>query len=309
MVDFKSKLKKRSTSKSDSAPILTLADYWYRFIREVLLDLPTFYMSSTGRKYVANATMVVPGEAWHAGFPLSINDLGYKGKDSKINQLKRIYYNEEAVEAARDKLTTRSKEEKDFTSVAIPTMSNKKDHRSQGYCMNSIVITHIPKGPKVPEALTYITIFYRITEVIQKFGADLIFLNQLVIPEILQGGYKITEVRLQFTNAYFSPLFFPVLYHFVDPVELMEELENRMDNPGYPALFKSCLRAAALPFIQGNPDHYKYRMRRLMHLLALSHLEAGRISRDKMMEFISQREELNSYVAKLASSCDTGEDD
>lgn len=307
MVDFKSKLKNKSNAPVKS--VLSMADCWYNFIREVLLDLPTFYISSTGRKYISNATMVVPGDAWHAGFPLTMNDLGYKGKTSKINQLKRTYFNQEAVEAVRDKLTTRTKEEKDFTSVSVPTMANKKDGRSQGYCMNSIVITHLPKGPKVPEPLTYITVFYRITEVIQKFGADLIFLNQLVIPEILQDKYKITEVRFQFTNAYFSPLFLPVLYYFVDPADLMEELEARIEVPGYHALYKSCLRAAALPFIQKNPDHYKYRMRRLMHLLALVHLEAGRISRDKMMEFISQREDLRNYVKRLSSSCDTSEED
>lgn len=300
--------RKPAPQATQEAPQLTVADCWYNFVREVLLDLPTFYVSSTGRKYVANATMVIPGEAWHRGFPLNMADLGYKGKDNKINQLKRIYFNQEAVDAARDKLTSRTKDERDFTSVAVPTMADKKDQRSQGYCMNSVVVTHLPKGPKVPEPLTYITIFYRVTEVIQKFGADLIFLSEVVIPQIIQDKYKVTEVRLQFTNAYFSPLFLPVLYHFTDPVDIMKELEARMELPGYPAIFKSCLRAAALPFIQKNPDHYKYRMRRLMHLLALGHLDAGRISRDKMMSFITERDELEAYISKLASSCDTEEE-
>ena len=281
-------------------PSMTLVDYWYDFIRRVLVDLPILYLSSSGRKYVANSTMSVPGKVWRDGFSLSMSDLGYKEKGNKISLLKHIYFNSEAIEAARDKLITRVKKGQDFTSVVIPTMAGKKGLNSQGYCMNSIVITHIlPKTIKGPGPLTYVTIFYRITEVIQKFGADLVFLTKLVIPEILPDNeYNITKVRFQFANAYFSALFLPVLYCLIDPVDILKEIEPKIKLPEYASLFRFCFKEVILPFMGKDPSLQKYRVRKRMHLLSLKHIKDKTFNVDNLKAFISQQG-LEPYMANL----------
>lgn len=275
-----------------------IGEYWYQFICQVLYSLPPFYISSSGRKYVFDATMDVPGPAWERGFPFTMSDLGYRGEKSKMSQLKRIYLNKGALEEARKKLMERAKRKTEFTSVAVSTMAARKDKRSQGHCMVAIVVTHKP-----PQ--TFVTVYYRITEVVQKFGADLVFLSREVFPQLIPENLcPLKEVRFRFANAYFSPLFLPILYRYVDPSDFLAEMGKRLDlntSSLERALFRSCCRAAILPLIQKNPDHYKYRMRRRMHLLSMKAVEARIVDSNRLWEFFTSRPDLNDYVGDLAS--------
>jgi hypothetical protein len=276
----------------------TLESYWWSLIRDTLLSQDISFISSAGRIFTRNTHLVVPGSVWEKGLSLTVNDLGYQGLKGKMNQLKRVYYNPEGIQAAREKLEDRIQKKRDFTSVVVPTFGSKKDSRSQGYCMNSIVVTYIPKDPR-GETKLYVDIFYRITELIQKFGADLLFLHSIVIPEIIPTDLgPITEVRFSFANCYVSPLFIPVIYYFVDPTTLLEVLEERWGT-GHQT-FKSCFRAVILPFFHKNPDHYKYRTRRLMHLLSLDHLKEGRINKNKLLAWLKNHPDLAKYAQKFS---------
>lgn len=272
--------------------------WWVQFIMKAVFG-PSFFISPTGRKYSYDLSFHIPGEAWNNGFDsLSVSNLGYRGEKNKMNQLTRIYFNEEGIKDGRKKLTERVDGDYDFNSIVVPTMSNKKDKRSQGYCMGSIAVTHVP-GTKYNPKFVGVTIFYRITELVQKFGADLLFLHDIVIPSLLPEGLEVDQVNFYFTNAYFSPLFLPVLSPYIDLVEFLTDIESKFDQNQVRgrALFKSCCRAAILPLIIKDPEHYNYRTRRLMHHLTLKNLDEGHIDSKRMMKFFKDRPELKNLLS------------
>lgn len=277
--------------------MVTLADYWAQFIFDVLFNLPDNFTSSAGRKYVFNPSFSIPGEAWLQPVPFTVHDLGYQGQATKMKMLKKVYYNEEGIKAAKEKLSGRIDKDSDFNSVLITMAGGEKDKRSQGHCMASTVITHLP-ARKGEEAETRIDIYYRVTEVLQKFGADLLFLHDIVLPELLDHpDMKLKSVNFFFSNVFFSPLFLPVMYPYMEPTEILKRLYRLLDgSKGSMSLFKSCCRAAILPMVVTDPEHYNYRTRRLMHHLAIKHLEGGLVDREGMIKFFEGKPEVANYL-------------
>jgi hypothetical protein len=143
--------------------------------------------------------------------PLNYARLGY-GKN-KAKQLERNYINPGELERVKQILIKRKDHQ--FTSVAMMMRGGVKDSRSMGWCMLNTIIT---TGPKLP---TVVEVQYRSTELILKFGADIIFLRDL-----LYGRLKITpdRIRFRFANAYLSGVFFPTYCRFNDPIEFLELL-------------------------------------------------------------------------------------
>lgn len=142
--------------------------------------------------------------------PLTYDQLGY-GRN-KANQLQRMYWNEDEASRVRSLLTNRSAHQ--FTSVAMSMRNGTKDSRSMGWCMNSLVITRVPK------VIETLELQYRSTEVILKFGGDLAFLPWV----IEQLGISPTVIRFRFANLYLSGVFFPVLCSFWDPIDFLDLL-------------------------------------------------------------------------------------
>ncbi len=145
-----------------------------------------------------------------------LRDLGY-GKQ-KVTRLMNLYYNADEVAKAKAKLLQRKGEE--HSSVSISMRNMEKTHpAAQGWCIQNIVISesYAHKQHRVTA-----DIFYRSTELIMKFGADL-SLIQAVFDEM-----EITPspVRFHFANAYVSAVFFPLLFAFTDPVKLFEHIRK-----------------------------------------------------------------------------------
>lgn len=248
--------------------------HWLNFILHTLTS-PASFLNSTGRKYLLNTSFSIPGEDWHKGLGFDVNDLGYRGQTAKMKQLSRVYLNVEGIKAAREKLEGRLEKDMDFSSVAVPMQGGDKDGRSQGHCMISCSVNYIPKDLE-GKPQTIVTMFYRVTEVIQKFGADLIFLHDVVLPKLLpKKMYPITKVNFVFANAFFSPLFTPVLYRYIDPLTFLKFIKpHTLDkqNPRERSTFRSCARAIVLPMVEKDPEHYNYRTRRIMHQLSIANL-------------------------------------
>ena len=99
---------------------------------------------------------------------LTYTDLGYG--PNKFKQLYRNYINEEELERVRALLDRRAGQS--FTSVAMSLRGAKKESRSMGHCMQTLIVSW-KKDCETAE------IQYRSTEVIQKFGADLVFARYL----------------------------------------------------------------------------------------------------------------------------------
>jgi hypothetical protein len=166
---------------------------------------------------------------------VSLEQLGY-GKN-KMGQLNKTYWSEAEADRIRAILTKRSDHE--FTSVAMAMRGEaKKDNRSMGWCMCSLVVTRIRKGPEI------VTMQYRSTELTKKFGGDLVFLSTV----FERLGLKPDLVRFQFANAYLSGVFFPYLSVFWPggPLKMLEYLESHNNQLFYKST-QFFLRSACNP--------------------------------------------------------------
>src|SRR6185369_17131685 len=141
-------------------------------------SLPTFTLSGV-RKIVSDVAFQIPWDAL-VNTKLSYADLHYTL--AKRRQLARNYWDQEEVDAAREKLVAREGK-KDHTSVSIQLRGQKKDSRSQGYCMQNLVIS-------MSRTALEVDVYYRSTELIQKFAADLVFFSEQLPPLFEQLSLK-----------------------------------------------------------------------------------------------------------------------
>jgi len=188
---------------------------------------------------------VVQGVSWEMNTlpEVDLAQLGYRG--GKVAQLMRNYFNQAEVDAARTKLAARRKSP--HTSVALNTLGEKKDARSQGHCIRSIIITQTPKW-------TEVDVIYRSTELIQKHTAD-----YALLPIILgQLGLAHTPrtYRLYFANCFLTALFAPILFQHTDAVEFYELLKKH--DPRY---YRTFLNATAKFYEKECRYAYKHRVK------------------------------------------------
>ncbi len=193
--------------------------FWPNEIVKACIEKDAFLYNGV-RKIIQDLTMEVKSIP-----PMTYEELGYS--QNKHKQLLRNYYNPEEVERVKAILEKREKQA--FTSVSMNMRHGKKDSRSMGWCMNSLIITR-------KKDFETVEIQYRATEVLRKFSGDLVFL-----PFVFeQLGLNPDLIRFRFANAYLSGVFFPTLMKFWDPIAFMNYL---LEND--PALFKGGLRFLA----------------------------------------------------------------
>src|SRR5690606_17255765 len=102
---------------------------------------------------------------------LTYEDIGYKA--NKDGQLRRNYINSEEFDRVKSILERRSRGKgHHMTSVALNFRGQKKNNRSQGWCL----LSHLISRMKRPELET-VEIHYRSTEAIFKFHADLVLMR------------------------------------------------------------------------------------------------------------------------------------
>lgn len=258
----------------------TLAEHWADFVVDMVCSDGGYVCQL--RKFMQGQTWVVPGEIWEKGECLSFEQLDYTERN-KMRQLMRNYYNQESLTEAHDKLFSRLDGKKYQTSVAASTIGGAKRGDSQGHCMRSVVVTHFTKSVSKEGEFLTVDIMYRSTELIKKFGADLIFLNKFLVPEIIKGiDIPIREVRFYFSNLFVSSLFLPILYYMKDPVQILEKIRSTDAE-----FFKRCVTQNRT-FLQKEYGHFSYRTRREMHHLALTLMEQGVIDRNKLTAYVDK---------------------
>lgn len=163
---------------------------------------------------------IVQGIAWQEEtLPPSLDilrDLGYR--PVKVTRLMNLYYNGADVEKAKAKLKERIGEE--HSSVSIITKNMEKTHpKAQGHCIQNIVISQRWKSK---QCITTADVFYRSTEAIMKFGADITLLHNYF--DAL--GVNPSPIRFYFANLYVSAVFFPLLFRHTDGVKFMEHVRR-----------------------------------------------------------------------------------
>jgi len=274
-----------------------LSHAWLTLLFWILAEQKTTFLSGSGRKHCAATEFTVPGAIWEAGYPVDLSSaLAYGGKSDnggkvKLSRLSQTYLNKESCAAAREKLEKRIARREDYTSVTVSLVGGDKDKRSQGHCMAALVVTHVPKTLDGQEDFR-VTIFYRVTEVIRKFGADLAFLYQIVLPSILpDNAPPLTQVEFRFSNIYFSRVYLPVLWEFLDPVTMLRFVDRawgRFETPGTERFFKSLCQQNVWPAMYPEKT-YSYRERQIMHSKALGLIADGVVDGEALKQYVIDR--------------------
>lgn len=220
----------------------SLLTYWLDAVYEAMA-LPTGVMAHT-RRIVNDFGFKIPYSVMK-DHGLDYSDIGYT--KAKFTQLKRNYWNPELAWSMVQKLEGRRN--KPHSSVAMPLGNvDKGDTRSQGHCMQSLIITQFTDR-------YHIDIYYRSTELAQKFLADLIFLSKMIETELVPSLGDPVFIRFRFANAYLSTVMTPIVFRYDPrPVRLFSLIE-KVDPIFYKYLLSEMRR-----FNDPNPN-YTYRTR------------------------------------------------
>lgn len=172
-----------------------MIDEWLKLVWEVARMPGTSY--SGVRKLTSDVSFHLPGDKLY--HDLTYKDIGYT--PIKHKQLLRNYWDQEIVDKAVDKMLSRKGARQ--TSVAIQLNNKVKKKTPMGFCMQTLIITQNPGNVQVD-------IYYRSTEIIQKFLADLVFFS-IMLPKIFNKMELNPDIiRFRFANAYLSAVFSPV---------------------------------------------------------------------------------------------------
>jgi len=200
---------------SRGSPVASvLVRRWIALLEDVAAEEP---IARSGiRKIVANVDWELPYSSFEEP-GIHYRDLCYSEK-GKHAQLARNYWDQAAVDAAILKLQAR--EGKDHSSVTINLQGATKDSRSQGFCMVAMVITRTKTDASVD-------IFYRSTELIQKFAADLVFFSKQ-LPTVFEDlPFEPSVVRFHFANVYLSAMFIPIVLKFGDGDRFFSKMDPK----------------------------------------------------------------------------------
>ena len=151
-----------------------------------------------------------------------LSSFGYAESGShKMTSLKRHYLNEDARDKALEKLSI-IVSKKRYGSVGFPLTGEEKTWTKQDFCIQAITITN---GTTSEDCPGVVHVFYRTTEIIKKFGADLVFLRDEVLPPV-EEICKLNSINFYFSNLTVHPMFFPTLLsHINDPVTFLEDIK------------------------------------------------------------------------------------
>jgi hypothetical protein len=237
--------------------------YWPQGLIKECIEAPAFLYSGV-RKIMQDITWTI------SELPdITYEDLGYG--PNKFKQLHRNYIDPDELERVRDLLDRRAGQS--FTSVAMSLRGAKKDGRSMGHCMQTLVVSW-------KKDYETVEVQYRSTEVIQKFGADLVFLRYILEELDLSPNL----FRFRFANAYLSGVFFPTLCAHWDAIEFLEYLwqhDQKLFAGGTRFFLRSAYkRDQHFPFSPENVQHkFAWKtldMRRIQEYLEKKHKKYGK---------------------------------
>lgn len=162
---------------------------------------------------------------------LRMADAGYTS--AKMQMLKRLYLHEESLRIAVELWNLRRGQKK-YGSVSLTCFAHFKKTETKtskraslmGPCLQSVVLTW--RKPKGKQPQTHVDVFYRTTEFLKKFPADLVFLRDIILDEFDFSGCPISEIRFHFANVTIHPMYYvTILPHRKDPVETIDRLRMR----------------------------------------------------------------------------------
>jgi len=215
-----------------------MEDDWPHGLIKQCIQAPAFMYSGV-RKIIQDITWTIDELP-----DLTYGDLGYG--PNKFTQLCRNYLDTDELERVRALLDKRAGQS--FTSVAMSLRGAAKESRSMGHCMQTLVIAW-------KKDMETVEVQYRSTEVVKKFGADLVFLRYLLDELDLSPNL----FRFRFANAYLSGVYFPTLCSYWNPVDFFDYLwehDQKLFAGGTRFLLRSARRKDQhFPFSPENNQH------------------------------------------------------
>lgn len=170
-------------------------------------------------------------DLWDAEDPLILEDAGYTS--AKMAHLVRLYVHEESIEAAI-KLWDLRRSKTSYGSVGFTCYNHfvkndavRKSKRASvmGPCIQSVVITQIKGGKK---GKYMIDAFYRTTEILKKFPADLIFIRDVLLKGFNFDGMEFAGLTCHFANVTVHPQYFVTLIpHLEDPIAELDRIKKK----------------------------------------------------------------------------------
>lgn len=205
---------------------------WIRQVLKLSKMEADFY--SGCRKIIQGYKMTFH-DLWDAEDPLILEDAGYT--KSKLAHLVRGYLHEESVEMAL-KLWALRRAKTSYGSVGITTYNHfikndavKKSKRASvmGPCIQALTITQIKGNNSKGTGGQYsIDAFYRTTEVLKKFPADLVFIRDVLLKDFDFSGMEFMGMTCHFANVTVHPQYFvTAIPEMEDPIRELERIKKK----------------------------------------------------------------------------------
>lgn len=199
-----------------------LVQAWSDFLMRLCTEKPAAYVQI--RKMFNNEVWEVPYETFDTGINLSASTVAYASWVSKFGQLDRNYLNLEEFQKLREKFKGRMAKEQTCLTARFGNQEKKKE--SMGFCMQTLSLNYLRK-PTEGTPKFVIEVYYRSTETGQKFLADLKYLQERILPIVLDGiPIKPDLIRFRFCTLYMSSMFLPILFQVRDPVEVVKAVQE-----------------------------------------------------------------------------------
>lgn len=174
-------------------------------------------------------------DLWESDDPLLMEDAGYTR--AKMSHLVRLYYNEEAIQAALFLWDLRRKKTA-YGSVSFHCYNHllkndavKKSKRASvmGPCIQAVSITQVKGVGKNGTGGAYrIDAFYRTTELLKKFPADLVFIRDVLLKDFDFSGMEFQGMTCHFANITVHPQYFvTAIPHMEDPIAELEKIKAK----------------------------------------------------------------------------------
>lgn len=205
-----------------------MKDEWVHSVLRLSHREADFY---SGCRKIHSGKSLVFHDLWDRKDPLVLEDAGYT--KSKMSHLTRLYLHEESRTMAKVLWDERRKKTS-YGSVGFTCYNHllkndptKKSKRASvmGPCIQSVVITQV-KGGK--NGQYFIDCFYRTTEILKKFPADLVFIRDVLLQGFDFEGMEFLGMRCHFANITVHPQYFVTLIpHLEDPIEELEKIKKK----------------------------------------------------------------------------------